>query len=112
MTSAPRHQLVSPQGPPFFRFADEAELTTLITGSGLTDAAVRTVEFPLHVDSADELWDGLIEGAVRTRAVVHAQSDHVQRSIRARFDELLEDYSAGDGFEVSVAVKLGSGRKP
>ena len=101
-----------PAGPPFFRFADEAELTTLITGSGLTDAAVRTVEVPLRVDSADELWDGLIEGAVRMRAVVHAQSDDVQRSIRARFDELLDDYSADDGFEVLVSVKLGSGRKP
>ena len=101
-----------PAGPPFFRFADEAELTQLITGAGLTDPAARTVEFPLQVGSADELWDGLIEGAVRTRAVVQAQSDDVQRAIRARFDELLDDHSAGDGFEVSVSVKLGSGRKP
>ena len=46
------------------------------------------------------------------RAVVQAQSDDVQRAIRARFDELLDDHSAGDGFEVSVSVKLGSGRKP
>lgn len=101
-----------PAGPPFFRFADEKELTQLITGAGLADAAVRTVEFPLEVASKDELWDGVIEGAVRTRALVHAQSDDVQRAIRARFDELLDDHSAGDGFEVSVSVKLGSGRKP
>ena len=101
-----------PAGPPFFRFPDEKELTQLITGAGLADAAVRTVEFPLEVASKDELWDGVIEGAVRTRALVHAQSDDVQRAIRARFDELLDDHSAGDGFEVSVSVKLGSGRKP
>ena len=73
---------------------------------------VDSVEFPLHVGSADELWNGVIAGAVRMRAVVHAQSDDVQRSIRARFDELLDDHAAGDGFEVSVSVKLGSGRKP
>ena len=73
---------------------------------------MRTVEFPLQVESADELWDGLIEGAVRMRALVQAQSDDVQRAIRARFDELLDDHAAGDGFEVSVSVKLGSGRKP
>ena len=101
-----------PAGPPFFRFADENELTTLITGAGLADPAVDTVEFPLHVGSADELWDGLIEGAVRMRAIVQSQSDDVQRSIRARFDELLDDHVADDGFEVSVSVKLGSGRKP
>ncbi len=101
-----------PAGPAFFRFADEAELTALMTGAGLADPAVRTVEFPLEVGSADELWRGLIEGAVRMRALVHAQSDDVQGEIRARFDELLDDYSVGDGFEVSVSVKLGSGRKP
>jgi hypothetical protein len=101
-----------PAGPPFFRFADETELTQLITDAGLADPAVRTVEFPLEVESADELWDGLIEGAVRMRALVQAQSDDVRRAIRARFDELLDDYAAGDGFEVSVSVKLGSGRKP
>ena len=100
-----------PAGPPFFRFADENELTTLITGAGLADPAVRTVEFPLHVGSADELWDGLIEGAVRMRALVQAQRDDVQRSIRARFEELLDGYVADDGFEVSVSAKLGSGRK-
>jgi SAM-dependent methyltransferase len=101
-----------PAGPPFFRFADDAELTQLITGAGLTDPETHTVEFPLQVGSADELWDGLIEGAVRMRAVVQAQSDDVQRAIRARFEELLDEHSAGDGYEVSVSVKLGSGRKP
>ncbi len=101
-----------PAGPPFFRFADESELTTLIAGAGFVDPEVRTVEFPLEVGSADELWDGLIEGAVRMRALVYAQTDDVQQSIRARFEELLEEHRAGDGFEVSVSVKLGSGRKP
>ena len=101
-----------PEGPPFFRFADDGELTELLTGAGLTDPLMQTVELALAVGSADELWNGLIAGAVRTRAVVHAQSDDVQHAIRARFDELLDDHAAGDGFEVSVSVKLGSGRKP
>ena len=55
--------------------------------------------------------EGLIEGAVRMRAVVQAQGDDVQRAIRVRFDELLDVHSAGDGSGVG-AVKLGSGRKP
>ncbi len=33
-----------PAGPPFFRFADEAELTELLTGAGLTDPVMQTVE--------------------------------------------------------------------
>ena len=101
-----------PAGPPFFRFADDGELTQLLAGAGLADPVVRNVEFQLVVGSADELWDGLIEGAVRMRALVHAQSDGVRHAIRARFDELLDEHVTSDGFEVSVSVKLGSGRKP
>jgi SAM-dependent methyltransferase len=103
---------VVPPGPPFFRFADDVELTRLLTGAGLVETTVQTIDFQLRIQSADELWQGLIEGAVRTRPLVLAQRDDVQRSIRARFEELLEEHRDGDGFEVSVAVKLGSGRKP
>ena len=59
-----------------------------------------------------EGWNGLVEGTVRVRPLVVAQSDEAQWAIRARFEELLEEHRAGDGFEVPVAVKLGSGRKP
>ena len=55
---------------------------------------------------------GSIEGTVRVRPLVLAQSDEVQQEIRARFDELLEQHRKGAGFEVPVAVKVGSGRKP
>ena len=101
-----------PAGPPLFRFADEDEFTGLLAGAGLEDAAIETVDFSLEVASADELWDGLIEGTVRVRPLVLAQSDEVQQEIRARFDELLEQHRKGAGFEVPVAVKVGSGRKP
>ena len=70
------------------------------------------MDFSLEVASADELWDGLIEGTVRVRPLVLAQSDEVQQEIRARFNELLEQHREGAGFEVPVAVKVGSGRKP
>jgi hypothetical protein len=56
--------------------------------------------------------EGLVEGTVRLRPLVQAQNEDVQQAIRDRLDELLEEHRAGDGFEVSVAVKLGSGRKP
>ena len=101
-----------PPGPPFFRFADEVELVRLLSDAGLADAAVETIDFPLRIQSADELWFGLVEGTVRVRSLVQAQTAGTQESIRARFEELLEEHREGDGFEVPVAVKLGSGRKP
>jgi hypothetical protein len=101
-----------PPGPPLFRFADEAEFTGLLEGAGLQDARVDTVDFTLSLESADELWDGLVEGSVRVRPLVLSQSEEMQRAIRARYDELLDEYRTDDGFDVPVAVKLAHGRKP
>ena len=101
-----------PPGPPLFRFADDEEFARLLTGAGLADPAVATIDFSLELESADELWDGLVEGSVRVRPLVHGQTTDVQAAIRARFDELLAEYRAGDGFDVPVAVKLGSAQKP
>lgn len=101
-----------PPGPPFFRFADDVEFVRLLGDAGLVDAAVEMIDFPLRIESADELWVGLVEGTVRVRALVQAQTAEAQESIRARFEELLEEHREGDGFEVPVAVKLGSARRP
>ena len=101
-----------PPGPPIFRFADDVEFSRLLSNAGLEDASVETIDFSLQIRSADELWDGLVGGTVRVRPLVVAQSDETQQAIRARFEELLEECRDGDGFDVPVAVKLGSGRKP
>ena len=101
-----------PPGPPLFRFAAEDELSALLEDAGLSDVRVETIDFALQLESADELWNGLVEGTVRVRPLVQSQTDEVRRAIRARFDELLEEHRGETGFEVPVAVKLGSGRKP
>ena len=113
--SASRATADVPAGPPFFRFADEDELTAPASPArAWPTPAVDTVDVSRsHVGSADELWDGLIEGAVRMRArracSERRRSAFDQSSVRrvAR-----RPHRRGTGFEVSVAVKLGSGRKP
>lgn len=101
-----------PPGPPIFQLADEGEFTRLLAGGGLVDVAVETVEFSLQLESADELWNGLAQGAVRVRPMIVGQPPVLQRALRARFDELLEEYRTENGFEVPVSVRLGWGRKP
>lgn len=101
-----------PAGPTIFRFADDVEFARVLSDAGLENATVETIDFSLPIESAEELWDGLVDGTVRVRPLLVAQSDETQRAIRARFEELLDEYRDGDGFEVPVAVKLGSGRKP
>lgn len=100
-----------PAGQPFFRFADEGELTRLLSGAGLGDVRVRTVEFSQRFRAADELWDGLVGGTVRMRDLVVGQTTEVQARIRAAFDRLVAAYRAADGtLTVPVSVKVAAGR--
>jgi SAM-dependent methyltransferase len=101
-----------PPGPPFFRFSEEAEFVRLLDEAGLSDVAVRTVAFTHRVASGDELWDGLMGGTVRIRALVLAQPQDVQARIRAAFDRLVRPYATNGGLELPVSVKLASGRRP
>ena len=101
-----------PTGPPIFRFADDGEFARLLGHAGLHDVGVRTVAFAHRSGSSDELWDGLIGGTVRTRALVLAQPDAVQARIRAAFDRLVRPYAANGGLEIPGLDKLASGRKP
>jgi SAM-dependent methyltransferase len=101
-----------PAGPPFFRFADEREFTRLLEGAGLNHVEVETVAFTHRQSSADELWDGCRDGTVRMRAIVFGQPEQTLVRIRASFDRLVGEYTAGDGsVELPVSVKVAAGRK-
>ena len=72
-----------PTVPDFFRFADDAEFRALLADQGFIDVDVRSLAFTHPVNSADELWDGLLHGTVRTSAVIHGQPEDVVKRIRA-----------------------------
>ena len=101
-----------PAGPAFFQFADDEKFAKLLTGSGLNRVEIATVAFDHHIQSADELWQGMLGGMVRTSATFLGQPEQTREKIRTAFDRLVLDYRRGDGFEVPVSVKLASGVKP
>lgn len=101
-----------PVGPPFFRFADDDEFTRLLTGAGLTEVRFRTITFRHRTGTAAELWDGLIAGTVRTRALILSQPDDVQARIRDGFDRRTAEYATPDGLDLPVSVKIASGVLP
>lgn len=101
-----------PDGPPFFRYADTGEIGTLLTGAGLADVTVTTMAFEHHLASADELWDGLLDGTVRTSALVAGQSAETREMIRASFNRRLAPYTRPDGLVMPVSVVLARGTTP
>ncbi|HEX2468816.1 MAG TPA: class I SAM-dependent methyltransferase [Solirubrobacterales bacterium] len=101
-----------PVGPDFFRFSVDGEFDALLREAGLEDRTVQTIAFTHGVANADELWDGLLGGTVRTSALILHQPEETQQRIRTAFDELVASYRRGDALELPVSVKLAAGRKP
>ncbi len=98
-----------PVGPPFYRFADEAEFARLLAGAGLGDVETRTVGFTHHFGTPEDLWRLLLDATVRSRVLVLDQPAPVQRRIRAEFDRLVTDYGTGAGLDIPVSVRLAAG---
>jgi SAM-dependent methyltransferase len=97
-----------PNGPHFYRFADEAEFTRLLRDAGLLDATVSTVAFTYHFTG--DLFDCLLDGTVRARSLVFGQPEAIQARIRAALDRLTAPYAADGGVDLPISVKVASGR--
>ncbi|MGI9063808.1 MAG: class I SAM-dependent methyltransferase [Pseudonocardiaceae bacterium] len=100
-----------PSGPPFFAYSSDDALVGLLRGAGLGEVDVRQLSFTHHIASADELWNGVLGGTVRTSALVASQPRRMQRRIRAAFDRLAGAYTVGDGLQLPVSVKIAVGRR-
>jgi SAM-dependent methyltransferase len=99
-------------GPDAFRFAADAALAALLSGAGLAEAEVRSIAFEQEVADADELWEGLLAGSVRTAALIERQLEPVRRRIRAAVEKAVEPYRSETGIALPVSAKLASGRRP
>lgn len=100
----------TPAGPSFFQYSDDERFAALLQDSGLRDVEVRTIGFNHALTTADELWDGLLDGTVRTAALVQGQPDETRQRIHAAFSRLVDEYRRGDRIEIPVSVKLAAGR--
>ena len=100
-----------PDGPPFFRFSDEQEFEQLLVGQSFKEVELTTIAFDHQVPSSDELWNGLLGGAVRISSMIQGQNESTQRHIRATFERIVQRYRVGDHLKLPVSVKLASGTK-
>jgi len=101
-----------PVGPNFFRFSVDDEWDALLAKQGLEDRHVQTIAFSHHASTADELWNGLLGGTVRTSALILRQPEDTRRRIRAAFNRRVAELQGPDGLELPVSVKLATGHKP
>jgi SAM-dependent methyltransferase len=99
-------------GPDPHRFADEDEFRRLLGDAGLEGVEVRSISLTQQVRDADELWQGMLGGSVRTAGLVMRQSPSTRGTIRAAVERLAEEYGADGGLAIPACAKIASGRRP
>ena len=100
-----------PAGPDPYRFADEDEFRELLRGAGLVDVAVEPIAFSQLVRDADELWQGMLGGSVRTAGLVERQPPDTRERIRARVEQIAEQHRDEGGLAVPVRGRIAQGTK-
>jgi len=101
-----------PAGPPFFRFSDAAESSRSMLAVGFAEPRVETVPLVWRLPSGGALCDAFLHGAVRTAALLRAQTADAMTRIREAIVEAAERYRHADHIELPMAAVLTSGRRP
>ena len=100
-----------PAGPDAFQFADAAKSRALLARHGFRDVRSQTVPQVWRVASPGECLDTFLQGAVRTRALLKAQSPEALRAIRKTYEESLGAYRRGAELEIPMPAVITSGAK-
>lgn len=106
-----RMDVALPEGPPFFRFSAADESRRTLEHAGFTGVDVRLLPLTWHLSSADALFEAFSDGAVRTAALLRAQSPDALSAIRAETRRAVEEYKDGEGFSIPNPAVLASARK-
>jgi SAM-dependent methyltransferase len=102
----------APAGPDPYRFADDDEFRGLLSGAGLEGVEVRSVSLTHWVRDADELWQGMLGGSVRSAGLIMGQPPRTRERIRAAVERLAEQYRADGGLVIPADAKIACGRRP
>jgi 2-polyprenyl-3-methyl-5-hydroxy-6-metoxy-1,4-benzoquinol methylase len=95
-----------PPGPDSLRFTDADELARLIDGT------VTEISPTLHIDSPDELWEGVQGGTVRTAARLAAATPAQRAAARERLRELAEPYRTPEGYALPTTIRIAASLSP
>lgn len=100
-----------PHGPDIFQFSEPAKLQSALADNGLEDIETQWVEQIWTLNDSLGMITGILEGAVRARALLEAQTDEARNAIFEAVAGAMESYADGDGsYSVPMPALVGSGR--
>lgn len=101
-----------PHGPDFFQFSDRNRLGSALQNTGFRETSVDRVDQVWELNAATGLITSIMEGAVRARGLIMAQSDEIKELIFREVAEGMENYrSPGGSYRVPMPALIGSAAK-
>jgi SAM-dependent methyltransferase len=101
-----------PHGPDIFQFGDLERMKAALSESDFTETKAISVPVSLLVDRPAAFLEGVLQGTVRAKALLLAQSETTFSAIHAAVDQEIEKlFRSEDGFRVPMPAIVGSGSK-
>jgi len=101
-----------PHGPDFFQFSDHAKMSDALLETGFSNPSITTIDQYWDLKDANGLVTSIMEGAVRARALIMAQTENVQAAISEAVVAGMGEYSSPDGkYRVPMPALIGSAVK-
>lgn len=101
-----------PDGPPFFRFSEAAETKRVLIEAGFREPEVKVIDTQWAMPDADTLFETFLHGAVRTGALLQAQSPEAQAAIRQAARDGVLAYKHSGSIHLPMAAVLSWAQKP
>jgi ubiquinone/menaquinone biosynthesis C-methylase UbiE len=100
-----------PHGPDMFQFSDDEKMHSALAETGFRNVAIETVNATWSLDEPTEIVSALVEGTVRSRALLGAQSERQKDSIVGAIESAMERYVTQAGYRVPMPMIVGRGSK-
>lgn len=101
-----------PHGPDFFQFSDNDAMVAALQAVGLRDVSVQHVEQSWALETPLAMIQAILEGAVRARGLLLAQTDTARSAIEAAVKEGMKRYETSVGqYKVPMPAVVGAGMK-
>ncbi len=101
-----------PPGPPLFRFSDADEARRVLLEAGFAGPEVAQVPQTWRFGSPDAVFEAIIKGTVRTKALLAAQSAEARDAIRTAIRDAATGYLRAGVVELPMDAVLASAEKP
>jgi SAM-dependent methyltransferase len=101
-----------PEGPPFFRFSDPEESRRTLIEAGFVNAQTLMIPQVWKVETGDEILTTFRQAAVRTAALLNAQTAQALERIREEVRSRAEKFRRGSTIDLPMPAVLTSALRP